>query len=281
MNYQCPLCHQALELTDKTFKCASNHQFDLAKEGYVNLMPAHHKRSKDPGDNKDMMQARRRFLEGNYYDPMRQKVAQLCAHYTQGVQPQLLDIGCGEGYYTEQIQQSLVAKNDQAIVYGLDISKVAIRYAAKRYPNCAFSVASSHRLPFAEGSLDSILRIYAPCKAQELQRVVKEDGVVITVTPAGRHLYQLREHIYQSVRLHNEEPEIIDGFTLEHQEKLNYTMELKDGAAFDLLQMTPFAWKANDELRNQLKSCAAFSCEADFMLRVYRKNKQLMRSLAP
>ena len=69
MNYQCPLCHQPLTLSVKTFKCENNHQFDMAKEGYVNLMPAHHKRSKDPGDNKEMMQARRRFLEGKYYDP--------------------------------------------------------------------------------------------------------------------------------------------------------------------------------------------------------------------
>ncbi|ARR45892.1 23S rRNA (guanine(745)-N(1))-methyltransferase [Vibrio campbellii] len=271
MNYQCPLCHQPLELTAKTFKCENNHQFDLAKEGYVNLMPAHHKRSKDPGDNKEMMQARRRFLEGNHYDPMRREVARLCAKYTEGTSHQLLDIGCGEGYYTDQVQQSLHAQNEEANVYGLDISKVAIRYASKRYPNCDFSVASSHRLPFAEQSLDAILRIYAPCKAEELQRVIRDNGVVITVTPAGRHLYQFRERIYQEIRLHNEEPESIEGFELEHQQKLNYVMDLKDGVAFDLLQMTPFAWKASDELREELKSSTLFQCEADFMLRVYRK----------
>ena len=81
MHYQCPLCHQPLSQNDRTFKCEKNHQFDLAKEGYVNLMPAHHKRSKDPGDNKEMMQARRRFLEGNHYDPMRQAVVELCSNY--------------------------------------------------------------------------------------------------------------------------------------------------------------------------------------------------------
>ncbi|MCV5919398.1 23S rRNA (guanine(745)-N(1))-methyltransferase, partial [Escherichia coli] len=83
----------------------------------------------------------------------------------------------------------------------------------------------------------------------ELQRVVKNDGVVVTVTPASRHLYQLRERIYQEVRLHNEEPEHIEGFELEHQQHLNYVMDLKNGAAIDLLQMTPFAWKATDALR--------------------------------
>ncbi len=271
MAYQCPLCHQPLALHEKTFKCKNNHQFDLAKEGYVNLMPAHHKRSKDPGDNKEMMQARRRFLEGKYYDPMRQAVAHLCTKYTEGTAHQLLDIGCGEGYYTDQVQRSLYAQDENAVTFGLDISKVAIRYASKRYPQCQFSVASSHRLPFADHSLDAILRIYAPCKAEELQRVLRDNGVVITVTPAGRHLYQLRERIYQDVRLHDEEPEAIEGFQLAHQQQLNYVMELKNGDAFDLLQMTPFAWKATDELRDELKSATLFRCEADFMLRVYRK----------
>lgn len=271
MNYQCPLCHQPLTLTDKTFKCENNHQFDMAKEGYVNLMPAHHKRSKDPGDNKEMMQARRRFLEGNYYDPMRQEVARLCSKYTEGTSHQLLDIGCGEGYYTDQVQKTLQTKDKDAVTFGLDISKIAIRYASKRYPDCQFSVASSHRLPFSDQSLDVVLRIYAPCKAEELRRVVKDNGVVITVTPAGRHLYQLRERIYQDVRLHNEEPEAIEGYQLEDQQQLNYVMDLKNGDAFDLLQMTPFAWKATNELRDELKSATLFQCEADFMLRVYRK----------
>ncbi|KOO09867.1 23S rRNA methyltransferase, partial [Vibrio xuii] len=150
----------------------------LAKEGYVNLMPVNHKRSKDPGDNKEMMQARRRFLEKDYYQPMKHKVAELCAQYLQDTNHQLLDIGCGEGYYTTEVAKHLQQQSSSAQTFGLDISKVAIRYAAKRYPNCQFSVASSHRLPFADQSLDGILRIYAPCKAEELARTVQENGVV-------------------------------------------------------------------------------------------------------
>ncbi len=271
MSYQCPLCHQSLSFADRTYRCSNNHSFDLAKEGYVNLMPVQHKRSKDPGDNKEMMQARRRFLEKDYYQPMKQAVAQLCAQYLQGTHHQLLDIGCGEGYYTDEVATQLKQQEPQAQVFGLDISKVAIRYAAKRYPNCQFTVASSHRLPFSEQSLDAILRIYAPCKAEELSRTLKDQGIVITVTPAGRHLYQLREHIYQDVRLHNEAAEELAGFTLEHEQKLNYVMELAQGDAFDLLQMTPFSWKATDELRELLKTAEHFACEADFMIRIYRK----------
>lgn len=274
MSYTCPLCHQALTLSERSYRCGNSHSFDLAKEGYVNLMPVQHKRSKDPGDNKEMMQARRRFLEKDYYQPMKQKVAQLCAQYTKGDNPQLLDIGCGEGYYTTEIASQLLTQSPRAQTYGLDISKVAIRYAAKRYNNCAFSVASSHRLPFADNCLDTVVRIYAPCKSDELARVIKPEGVVITVTPAARHLYQLREAIYSEVRLHDETAEAMPGFALEQEIKLNYMMPLAQGDGYDLLQMTPFAWKASDTLRTELQSATLYQCEADFMIRIYRKQMQ-------
>jgi len=271
MAYQCPLCQQPLSLNQRTYSCVNNHQFDMAKEGYVNLMPAHHKRSKDPGDNKEMMQARRRFLNGGHYDPMREEVSKLCLQYLTGTDHQLLDIGCGEGYYTHYIADALKKQNPIANTYGLDISKVAIKYAAKRYPNCDFTVASSHRLPFANDSLDGILRIYAPCKAEELNRCVKSGGVVITVTPAARHLYEFKQGIYQDVRLHEEQTETIENFTLAHEAKVNYMMTLNGEDAFDLLQMTPFAWRASEAFKQELKDTASLQCEADFMIRVYKK----------
>jgi 23S rRNA (guanine745-N1)-methyltransferase len=271
MSYQCPLCQQPLLLQNGCYQCDKNHQFDLAKEGYVNLMPANHKRSKNPGDNKEMMQARRRFLEAGHYSPLAVKVAELCQQFLSGTPQRLLDIGCGEGYYTSQVQQTLAAAGPDCRVYGLDISKVAVRYAAKRYPDCHFSVASSHRLPFADHSLDAILRIYAPCKADELHRCTAEHGIIVTVTPAARHLYQLREKIYTEVRLHDEAPEEVPGFTLSHQEKLHYPMTTAGQATVDLLQMTPFAWKATEELKQALLADPAFHCEADFLIRVYRK----------
>lgn len=271
MAYLCPLCYAPLSRQDRVYQCPQNHQFDIAKEGYVNLMPAHHKRSRDPGDNKEMMQARRRFLDHDHYHPMREQVASLCQQFIQESDANILDIGCGEGYYTAHIAHSLAQVAPKSHVYGLDISKIAVRYAAKRYPICNFSVASSYRLPFADESLNGIVRIYAPCKAEELSRVLVDNGIVIVVTPAARHLYQLREQIYQEVRLHQESAEEISGFDVIHQQHLNYMMELTGSDAFDLLQMTPFAWKASDELRQNLLNSELFQCEADFMLTVYRK----------
>ncbi len=264
MHYQCPLCQLPLSLNQRTFRCDNNHQFDMAKEGYVNLMPAQHKRSKDPGDNKEMTLARRLFLQSGHYEPLAQLVATTAASVTEKAGT-LLDIGCGEGYYTH-----LTAQHTQSTCYGLDISKVAIRYAAKRYPECDFTVASSHRLPFADSSIDTLMRIYAPCKLEEMLRVLKPGGHLITVTPAPRHLYQLRELIYQQVKLHQHD-ESLTGFTLVDEQQLDYTMPLTGEEAIALLQMTPFAWKATEQVWQQLQQAELFKCEASFALHLYQK----------
>lgn len=273
MSYQCPLCSNILYQAGNCFKCSNNHQFDIAKEGYINLIPANKKRSKNPGDNVEMMQARRRFLDSDAYHPLREKVSQLCLQLLEEQlleesPARVLDIGCGEGYYTHHLQSTL----NSTKVSGIDISKVAIRYAAKRYPNCAFAVASSQTLPFSSQSLDLVLRIYAPCNSDELYRCVDTDGYIVTVTPAARHLFQLRELIYQDVRLHSEHAEVLTGFALEHEEKLNYPLSLSGSEAIDLLQMTPFAWKASEQLKASLAQMPHFSCEADFMIRIYKKS---------
>ncbi|MGF1726274.1 23S rRNA (guanine(745)-N(1))-methyltransferase [Photobacterium nomapromontoriensis] len=270
MNYQCPLCHQQLSQRDTTWRCDNNHQFDQAKEGYVNLMPAHHKSSKNPGDNKEMMQARRLFLEADHYLPLRNTVVSKLEQYLPNNAEQLLDIGCGEGYYTSAFANALQS-HPALEVHGLDISKVAVRYAAKRYPQCHFCVASSHRLPFANQSLDGVVRIYAPCKADELQRTVKEGGIIVTVTPAARHLYQLKELIYDNVHLHDMQGETIEGFELIDDTQQHYAMTLTGAEATALMQMTPFAWKTSDTVWQQLAASTDFHCEADFSIRVYRR----------
>jgi 23S rRNA (guanine745-N1)-methyltransferase len=97
MSYSCPLCHAPLERRDNSFICPQRHQFDLAKEGYVNLLPVQFKRSRDPGDSAEMMQARRAFLDAGHYQPLRDAI---CAYLHTFAPTDLLDIGCGEGYYT-------------------------------------------------------------------------------------------------------------------------------------------------------------------------------------
>ncbi|MFS2225567.1 23S rRNA (guanine(745)-N(1))-methyltransferase [Pantoea sp. B65] len=271
MPYLCPLCQQPLAPVERSWRCSNQHQFDCAKEGYVNLLPVQHKHSRQPGDSVEMMQARRQFLDAGHYQPLQQRVAQLLDSVLPQTSISLLDIGCGEGYYTDGVSQRLSPRAETRI-YGLDVAKVAIRYAAKRYPQIAFCVASSHRLPFADGAMDAVLRIYAPCKAAELARVIRPGGYLLTVAPGPRHLLQFKALIYQQAKLHGESEEQLAEFSRVEQSSLAYPMTLNGQQATALLQMTPFAWRAREEVWRQLAAETDFVCETDFVLTLWQRN---------
>ncbi|BAE74597.1 putative methyltransferase [Sodalis glossinidius str. 'morsitans'] len=175
--FQCSLCHQPLSLHDACYRCVGQHSFDLAKDGYVNLLPVQFKHSKDPGDALLMMAVRCAFLDAGHYQPLRDRVIAAVAALTPEPGLRWLDIGCGEGYYIAALVDQLKHHQPQAEVYGMDIAKNAVRSAAKRYRQVRFCVASSQRLPFVDASLDGIMRIYAPSNPAELRR---------TLCPGGR-----------------------------------------------------------------------------------------------
>ncbi|MBK4713828.1 MULTISPECIES: 23S rRNA (guanine(745)-N(1))-methyltransferase [Tenebrionibacter/Tenebrionicola group] len=271
MSFLCPICHAPLADEKNALRCSAGHYFDKAKEGYVNLLAVQYKRSREPGDSAEMMRARRAFLEAGHYAPLRDALAQLLADALPGEGAEILDIGCGEGYYTSAFAQ--LARQRGGSGYGLDVSKAAVRYGARRYPDVHFCVASSHRLPFADATFDGITRIYAPCSAQELARVVKPGGVVLTVAPGPRHLVQLKALIYQEAKLHPEREELLDGFNLESQSTLAYPLSLNGRHACALLQMTPFAWRARPEVKTRLLEAVSFKCETDFAVRLWRRRR--------
>lgn len=266
MFYQCPLCHQPLLANDRQWSCGMHH-FDRAREGYVNLLPVQFKRSKMPGDNAEMMRARRLFLDAGHYQPLQAALLQHIPRVLASQAQALLDIGCGEGYYTGALVDALPA----AQIFGLDISKAAIQRAAKRYTAVEFCVASSRRLPFGDATLDGILKIYAPCDGEELARTVKAQGWVITVSPGPRHLYQLKAQVYDSVMLHPIKAEALPGFTLQAEHTLAFEMSLRGDEAAALLQMTPFAWRASQAVKQQLLDTERFMCETDFIIRFHQR----------
>ncbi|MFQ3199262.1 MAG: 23S rRNA (guanine745-N1)-methyltransferase, partial [Paraglaciecola sp.] len=174
----CPACQSPLTLTERTYSCNQAHAFDRAKEGYVNLLLAQHKRSKEPGDNKEMVNARRAFLQQDYYQPLALHLAKLIGKYHVGQQLAVFDVGCGEGYYLNCIIQSLLEASDMRITSGaLDISKIAVQKAAKKYPDSYFAVASSFNLPVANDSQQAIIQIFAPSSENEVYRVLAEEGL--------------------------------------------------------------------------------------------------------
>lgn len=268
MSFTCPLCHQPLTQSNNSFVCPLRHQFDVAKEGYINLLPVQHKRSRDPGDSAAMMQARRAFLDAGHYQPLRDAVINLLRGRLDKSATAILDIGCGEGYYTHAFADAL----PEITTFGLDVAKTAIKAAARRYSQVKFCVASSYRLPFADASMDAVIRIYAPCKAQELARVVKPGGWVVTARPGPHHLMELKGLIYDEVRLHAPHTEQLDGFSLQQSTRLAYHMQLNAEEAVALLQMTPFAWRARPEVWEQLAASVGFSCQTDFNLHLWLRD---------
>ncbi|KAA9001754.1 23S rRNA (guanine(745)-N(1))-methyltransferase [Affinibrenneria salicis] len=270
MSYQCPLCHQPLSLHSSRWSCGQHH-FDCAREGYVNLLPVQFKKSRQPGDNAAMMQARRAFLDAGHYQPLRDRVVALADAFLSAGARSLLDIGCGEGYYTAELARWL-GRQRTLQVYGLDVSKAAIQRAARRYHEVAFCVASSQRLPFSDASLDAVLKIYAPCNDAELQRTVKPGGLVMTVSPGPRHLLQLKACVYQQAHLHALKEERLSGFQQVAQHTQAWTMTLSGTQADALLRMTPFAWRATPDVSATLCAQHSFDCETDFIIRLHQRD---------
>ena len=262
--YICPICKKSLVLINKSYRCESNHSFDQAKEGYVNLLPVQHKHSKDPGDNKAMVNARRSFLDKGFYQPLADELQHLYNKYADLTKP-VFDAGCGEGFYT---QQYVRATND---VYGLDIAKNAVKNAAKKYKDCQFSVGTLSNLPFKNNCFSWINSIYAPILEDEFTRVLADDGHLVTVTPAKNHLIELKALIYREAKQHDVSKNPIEHLTLIEQKEVSYAMDFTTGADIvNLLSMTPFAFKTTDNLVNDLKERSQFTCQADFLIRVYK-----------
>ncbi|VTR53021.1 Ribosomal RNA large subunit methyltransferase A [Serratia fonticola] len=71
--------------------------------------------------------------------------------------------------------------------------------------------------------------------------------------------------------MHAEHDEQLEGFSCELAESLVYPMALPGEQAANLLQMTPFAWRASPEVQQGLLDMATFACETDFAIRLYRR----------
>lgn len=275
--YRCPLCQNPLHLDGRSFRCAHNHCFDLAKEGYVNLLLVQDKKSRQPGDNKAMVRARRDFLNQGYYELLSNTLNQRVSDYLKLAEStggqRILDLGCGEGYYTNRLQQFLCGgQADCALkLWGLDISKEAIRLAAKANPHIRYSVASSYKLPFDDASMDLLLRIYAPSDDAECRRVLKDGGHLITITPGPEHLMGLKNIIYEEPQQHELET-LPAGFSLQHREMLRDEMVLARGEAIhSLLLMTPYYYNLDPDTQAGIEALEQLQTPIEFCLSVYQK----------
>ncbi len=272
MFFDCPICKGALTLLPTGVRrCPKGHSFDRARWGYYNLLPP---RGGSHGDNREMVEARRAFLDGGHYAPLADAVSRRVAECMSGGGV-LLDAGCGEGYYTASAERALaetLGSERPYTVLGFDISKDAVRYAAKRSENLGLAVASSYSMPLGDSSVDVVMNVFSPLAIDETRRVLKTGGYFVFVFPGEEHLFSLKKRIYDTPYKNRPDSTEIEGFDLLSLDKVDYTLTL-DGAedVKNLFMMTPYAYRTSAEGRERVLSSSTLVTEVSFRVLVYKK----------
>ncbi|MBA3531760.1 MAG: methyltransferase domain-containing protein [Ardenticatenales bacterium] len=269
----CPICAAPLLREPRILRCPNRHTFDVAREGYVNLL-LEQKAGRVLGDSKEMLRDRRAFLEGDFYKPLSDAVTRLAeSHLSVGAECVILDVGCGEGYYLGQLQHQL----DRECHYvGMDISKEAARLAARKYPDILFLVADTWQsLLLGDQSVHLLINIFAPRNAAEFARVSAREGLLLVVIPCPEHLGELREEGGLIEIEENKEQRVVEqmaeSFDLVARKVLRYPMHLSQDALGDLIGMTPSARHTSEEARRGLEARVEQQVTAAFTLLLFRR----------
>lgn len=265
----CPICGKPLLLSDKSLTCAKRHSFDIAKQGYVNLLPVQNKKSLHPGDTKEMLTARRNFLNSGIYKPICNSVTSKTAELLKDTpNPQIVDIGCGEGYYTTAIKGSV----SDAGCMGIDISKDAVRMACSRDKDIVWAVATAGCLPVEDNSTNLITAMFSLISKDEYTRILKKGGYIIEVIAGNNHLIELKHIIYDEVYKQDKKPAYIsDDFKEISREEQEFTFTLDNAQLKNLLMMTPHLWRIKKENREKLEQTQSLTLTAHYWVRVLKK----------
>ena len=270
----CPVCGGVLHREERSLRCGAGHCYDIARQGYVNLLRSNQSKSKRHGDDKRMVAARTAFLDAGYYAPLRDAVAAAAAaaaEFTAG-DADVVDAGCGEGYYTAQVLHTLQQQGRTPSVCGVDISRDALICAHRRAPELTLAVASIAHLPVADASCDLLLNVFAPHDAGEFARVLRPRGVLLRVIPLERHLWGLKCAVYDRP-YENEVPDpALPGFALAARRELRGTVTLRSQAEIEaLFCMTPYYYKTGARDQAKLRALDTLTTETEFALLIYNK----------
>lgn len=245
MNLICPVCSGELAKEAKQYICKNGHSFDRAKSGYVNLLQRQSKRQR--GDDAEMAKARQMFLNAGYYQKLLDRICEIALQHKV---TQIMDVGCGEGWYSCAVASFLRSSGVQASLCGVDISPDILRFAAVRakqqgMPDADWAVASVNRLPAADHSCDCVLNLFAPCDAHEFLRILKPEGLLLRVIPMEKHLWELKQAVYENPYENKPVTAAPEGFELLSFENLTDRITVPAEHLRALFVMTPYIHKTS------------------------------------
>ena len=265
MKLLCPICGKELEKVEKSCRCGGGHSFDIARQGYVNLLTVNQKHSLSPGDTREQVLSRRSFLEAGYYAPIIETLIENAREL--GLTGPILDVGCGEGYYSSRLAEALGAD-----LLGLDISKEAVRCAAAKYKGHTWITATAAHIPVEDGAAQLVTSLFALTLPEEFSRVLCEKGYYFQVLAAQDHLLGLKSIIYPELKFKEKDsvPEL-PGFTLVKSVPIRFSFTLEGEQIQNLFSMTPHVFRIGKEGAENLRKTETLTDTASCVLNIYRK----------
>lgn len=265
--YICPVCGQLLNKFDNSLKCSDGHCFDISKNGYVNLLTG--KSKKGHGDDKIMVKARHDFLLTEHYSHLKSAICDEIRAFSDNTDC-MLDSGCGEGYYTKDFCSAFDKGGKE--VYGIDVSKEALKIASKVCPKVNFAVASAYKLPFSDNSFGLVTSLFAPLAVEEFHRVLDKNGIFITVIPLENHLFNLKRAVYDTPYRNKPENTDLKGFELISSVEVKKDIRLScNNDIKNLFMMTPYYYKTSSRDQEKLNCIDKLDVETEFMILTYKK----------
>ena len=261
--FACPICQENLTLVESSLKCNNRHSFDLAKFGYVNLAP---QIKQSANYDKENFQNRQQILEAGFYQAILEVVSDLLSNSKNA--KTILDIGCGEGFYSRKLQES----HSEKTFYAFDISKDSVQIAAKSEPNWAVNwfVGDLARLPIKDASMDILFDIFSPANYGEFRRVLSKDGILIKVIPTKNHLKEIRQKVQdqltnkdysnQDIKNHFQEH-----FTILSSQTASLTKPITAEQLQSLLSMTPLLFHI-DQTKIDWSQLTEITIEAEILV---------------